>query len=253
MIKNCTINFKSGFISGYIYKVAGENSSNAVIFLLPLGEERKGTLRLYHESAVTLQKYKYNSIIFDYPCTGDSSGSFNNLKETDIIESIRLTVDYLCSEINIKDINFISSRMSSIFACSYLKERDCRISKCIMIEPETKGANWLQECRRRSSFRKSSAAKKTSADMTYIDGFKYNKDFYDNLCSLSLCRSLNKETKYKILQISHRSTPSQKIKKLAEDINAELTCLKFQPFWLESGRIDYNLIINYLKKKVAQI
>ncbi|MHC4870517.1 MAG: alpha/beta hydrolase family protein [Planctomycetota bacterium] len=254
MIKACRINCGDGSISGCIYKSTEKKHEPGCLFLLPLGEERKGTLRLFHECAVKLAAGNHSCLVFDYPCTGDSSGDFGSLTFSDIILGIHTAGKFLINSFNLSDLVLISARSSSLFVEPGLLDFEFKVSRNIMFEPESNGQSWLNESARRSSFRNTDNPGRGKAGGTYIDGFEYSKNLFESLGTLTLNnQSTPKPAQSTIFQIGHRSTPSRKMQILSDRLEANLICIKFPPFWLETGRINFDLLIEYLANEVNRV
>lgn len=249
------IESEHGKLSGYIYNNENREIHGNILFLLPLAEERKGTWRLYHETAVRLAEKSLCSILFDYAGTGESESDFNKINIGTIMSDINNACSTLGEKTASRKTTIISCRMSALFSFLAAKKYNLNIDRSIMIEPVCDGKKWIAEYERRSSFRGGGKIPRQNNKFKEIDGYAFNENFYSELSGLSTDNIINTVgIKHTIIQISHLEKPKDSYKILAEKLRrCDIECLKFPPFWLESGVVDYEIIIKSLEKHLLDM
>jgi hypothetical protein len=231
-----------------------KNPVGTVCVFYPFAEERKGAVRIACEFAGFLAENGFAVLLFDYSGTGESSGEFSEISILQILKGCKCALKYCRDFAKCKNLPLyiLGMRLGSTFALEALKGYQWNIKSAFLFSPVLDGAGWLKENIRRSKFRGGSGGVEVEHDgdkYIDIDGYLYNKNFYDELSGLNVS-SVDKAVsdKINIIQIGPSLTLTQKTGKMAERLSAKAYAVSSVPFWLENDKPDLEIYFSLLKR-----
>ncbi|MBN1256336.1 MAG: alpha/beta hydrolase [Planctomycetes bacterium] len=233
-----------------------ERLYGVAVAFFPLGEERKGCVRVVHELAMEMAAEGWGVLSFDYAGTGESPGGFEQVTWPSLLADadagLRFAMGMFDQHGRRKSDNnptvFLGIRLGARIAIEAAMGSRHEIDGYCFWEPVFAGKEWLEELRRRSKFRGTGGSGQGQGEATVsdIDGYPFSAELCRNLEGLNPANVSIGNTPCKLIQISHRNLPSDGMQAVTEQLNCaeEIECLRMQPFWLESDLADYRAIIN---------
>lgn len=205
-----------------------------LLVLYPFAEERKGVVRPASELARRMAEDGWNVILFDYAGTGESPGAFSDLTWETLQQNVRDALDSCEGPVSI-----LAIRLGARLALDVLSTGNYPVQSFACWEPVLDGAGWLREIRRRSRFRQGGACD----DPLDIDGYRLHRDLAETLESMS-GMSKSSGAPCWIGCVAHRGRPTATMERIAAHMNATVDAVIRQPFWLETGVVDADVLLD---------
>lgn len=207
-------------------------SAGALLFLPPLAEERKGTLRPAAAFARALAARRWTALLYDPRGTGEAPGAFPEVTRESLHEDARAARDLLWRAAPGAPLVLASVRSGARLAVRLAAESP-PADGLLLWEPALDTAAWWRSAQRRSRFRGGGAGR----DERDIDGYRFS----DALVRALVAPDPLPETPpapAAVLSVSPSGRPTREAARAAELLGGSCRAVAMPPFWLETGEVD---------------
>lgn len=140
--------FFFGESGGQLYGVfhaanAARYRSRSVLLLYPVGQEYMRIHRAYRRLADSLSDLGFDVLRFDYPGTGDSSGTFEQASLMSWTTGAIQAYDELQTMAPSRQVDVVALRVGTIVARTLVRER--RVARLVLWEPKYQDAAYLRD------------------------------------------------------------------------------------------------------------
>jgi len=143
-----------GRIFGWLMWPDAETARGGVILAQPLGREARATRRAMRSLGTELAKRGFVALRLDYPGTGDSSGSLDELDvQLEWVDAIGEAAEYLHS-FGLADVSAVGMRLGAVIAGS-ANAKGLTLSSLVLWDPCETGRKFLREVGALESLRRS--------------------------------------------------------------------------------------------------
>jgi alpha-beta hydrolase superfamily lysophospholipase len=133
-----------GRLFGWLMWPDAQAARGGVILAQPLGREARAARRAMRSLGIELAKKGFVALRLDYPGTGDSSGSLDDVSvEHTLVDSIRETAAYLQS-FGLTDVSAVGMRLGATILAS-ANAKDLTLSSLVLWDPCETGRSFLRE------------------------------------------------------------------------------------------------------------
>lgn len=219
---------------------SGKHITEAVLLILPIGEERKCTIRLFHSLAEQLAKRDYLVCLYDHAGTGSSFSETLPDYHT-WVKNADSAIKHLLSIANIHKIHTVGARIGANISLRIPQEN---IGKRILWEPLISGLDFLDEMIRRSQIRAAMSADIQAnspekiqkmwdaGEAVEFESFFISADLAKQLQEMDLKEDLNNADSANIHLL--KVTPAKELTGVWKNIESQLTStslIREKPFW----------------------
>ncbi len=224
-----------------VFHPSQSNSPKTPVLIAPgLFEERKSAYAALKRLACRLASAGHPVLRFDYRGSGESGGESRLRRWADLAEDLDAARDELERLSARQDLILLGLRLGGTLVLQHAQKRPC--TAVMALAPVIDGAAQVRQWKMRSKIRTELTAQVQSAsgaltpttEQIDFDGFEVHPKFFEEVAQIDLHHALSPcPQPALLLQISHRTTPSDDFQKLAAvwGETATLQCLRLEPFW----------------------
>ena len=205
-----------------------------VVLCNTFGSEAMLLHAAYRELAIQLARAGFPCIRFDYPGTGDSSGSpreFNLLAAW--LGSIHEAIDLIQAKTDVRQVGLFGAFLGATLATRVAAERS-DVSSLVLWAPFLTGRSFLKVAKLQANLLNSNSEKRRSSDWQEGDmeafGFLLSAEFAEDLMRIDLNELADLPTKRALIFVKDEKSPelklSNKLKELGSqvDLDPEVLC-----------------------------
>jgi len=245
----------------------------AVLFLLPLAEERKGTLPFYQEVARDLYRSNIASLIFDWQGTGDSSGEFESTDPARFSADLDAALKWLQATLPGTPVTALGTRLAALL----LTQPDvplAAVQRRVLIAPAS-GSEFMHQLLQRrmvndmvaygkaTESRAALLEKLSTGSSVDLDGFVFSAAMYQWISEIRGQESGDRGQVATDIQfpnfhvpqtllISGGHSPKTLKAMTSRSESAEISGIRFPPFWNTVGHVDLSELITAITGWIAE-
>jgi hypothetical protein len=165
---------------GVFHAASQEHYRNrSVLLLYPVGHEYMQIHRAYRRLADSLSDLGFDVLRFDYACTGDSFGEFEEASIDQWIDSAVIAYDELQTMSPGAKIDVVALRLGTVIARQLTQHR--RIQRLVLWEPSYSDAYYWQQLVDAIKDKGTTRANFIEGDVLHLNGFAYGPSIRDSL------------------------------------------------------------------------
>ena len=153
----------------------------AILLLYPVGQEYMRIHRAYRRLADSLSDSGFDVLRFDYACTGDSYGDFEQASLDQWTNSAVLAYDELHEMLPESKIDVIALRLGTIVARNLAGIR--KIQRLVLWEPSYSDVYYWQQLEDAIKLNGTTRANFKDEEFLHINGFAFNNSIRESLQS----------------------------------------------------------------------
>ena len=152
----------------------------SVLLLYPVGQEYMRIHRAYRRLADRLADAGFDVLRFDYACTGDSQGNFEDASVDGWVTSALNAYDELHAMVPDSKIDLVSLRIGTIIARQLSAQR--KVNKLVLWEPQISDSEFLAQLRSDIDLKGETRSNFIDAQsVLHSNGFSYSVKLQDEL------------------------------------------------------------------------
>jgi hypothetical protein len=157
----------------------GAYRNRSILLLYPIGQEYMRIHRAYRRLADSLSELGFDVLRFDYACTGDSYGEFENLSVETLSESALAAYDELRAMSPDARIDVVALRLGTVVARHFLQKRDIR--RVVLWEPYYSDGDFVLQWQDAIRDKGKSRANFIDEEYLHFNGFAYSSAVRESL------------------------------------------------------------------------
>ncbi|MFM0158318.1 esterase [Paraburkholderia sediminicola] len=218
---------------GWLHRPAGAQAEMGVVLCNPFGYEALCTYRGWREFAEALAARGTPTLRFDYPGTGDSSGSEEDPQRLRVwLDSIKAAAAWLRAETGVTRLSLCGLRLGATLAALAAEELG-GVENLVLLMPLSSGKNYIRELEiQHQSWLSAQKALGVSLDAEAAEtigahGFRLYPDSLEMLAKVDLEQSMQCPARRVLL---HDLSESARLKRLARHYQAQGAQIGLQIF-----------------------
>ena len=165
---------------GVFHAASPEHYRNrSVLLLYPVGQEYMRIHRAYRRLAYSLSDMGFDVLCFDYACTGDSYGDFEQASLNQWVDSAVIAYDELHAMSPEAKIDVIALRLGTVMARKLAQYR--KIQRLVLWEPSYSDNFYWQQLEYAILEKNATRKNFVDGDVLYNNGFAYGSSIKNSL------------------------------------------------------------------------